>query len=71
MELHERIDHDFTYHPPNATQVAVYESFRATARGFAHHIATECGDSRETTLALTALEQAVMWANAAIARHGL
>lgn len=40
------------------------------AAGFARKILKSCPDSRERSLALTKIEEAVMWANAAIARNG-
>jgi len=60
----------FTYHPPKEGQLEKYESIRTQTRGLAEFMVAECPDSRELSLALTHLEQAVMWANAAIARRG-
>ena len=60
----------FTYHAPKADQPAKYEKLRALALGMAEVIEQECPESRELALALTNLEQAVFWANAAIARRG-
>lgn len=59
----------FTYHPPKSEQVELYHELRQTARIFAAQIITCTPESREQSLALTALEEAVMWANAAIARR--
>lgn len=59
----------FTYHPPVGDQPARYERLRAEARGLAETIDDLCPESREKAFALTNLEQAVMWANAAIARR--
>lgn len=59
----------FTYHPPTGTQPERYEAIRREARDFAAFIVARTPDSREQSLALTALEEAVMWANAAIARR--
>jgi hypothetical protein len=42
---------------------------RDRALNFAAFIEEKCPDSREKSLAITNLEQAVMWANAAIARN--
>jgi hypothetical protein len=69
MSTYQEIEKRFTYHPPvTATQVARYEELRAKAKEFAYLICESCPDSREQSLALTKLEEAVMWANAAIAR---
>ncbi|MEV5707283.1 hypothetical protein [Actinoallomurus sp. NPDC052274] len=63
------IDNRFTYHPPRAGQPAKFEQLRAAARDLAHLINTVCPESREKSLAVTNLEETVMWANASIARH--
>ncbi len=59
----------FTYHAPKLDQPQRYESLRASARKLADEFCANCPPSRELSLALTNLEQAVMWANAAIARN--
>ena len=59
----------FTYHPPNDEQVKKYEQLRGNAGNLAMMISDFCPPGREKQLALTQLEQAVMWANAAIARE--
>lgn len=59
----------FTYHPPQEGQGPRYEEIRQRAHGVALMMTTLCPPSRELSLALTNLEQAVMWANAAIARN--
>ena len=59
----------FTYHAPKQDQVPRYEMFRSEARDLAHTFVTNAPSSRELSLALTKLEEAVMWANAAIARN--
>lgn len=65
----KRIANDFAYHPPRGTQPERYEYLRAVAKKFATDILEDCPNSRERSLALTNLEQAVFWANAAIARN--
>jgi hypothetical protein len=68
--LHERIDHDLTNHAPAGPEViARFERLREVAKELGHSIAAECPASREQSLALTHLEQTVMWAVAAIARN--
>ena len=59
----------FTYHAPKPGQPERYTQIRDTAKEFAVLLVTECPESRELSLALTKLEEAVMWANAAIARN--
>jgi hypothetical protein len=65
----EQIENNFTYHTPKEDQPQRYEHLRALGRELARVINEDCPDSREKSLALTNLEQAVMWANAAIARN--
>lgn len=60
----------FTYHPPIGDQQANYEAIRNHAKHFALMINDICPESREKSLAITALQQTVQWANAAIAIHG-
>ena len=64
----EELNNRFTYHAPKPGQPAKYEFIRGFARDMAGVLVNECPDSRELSLALTKLEEAVMWANASIAR---
>ena len=59
----------FTYHAPKGDQPARYEELRNEARLLAVTISDLCPKSREKSLAITRLEEAVMWANASIARN--
>lgn len=59
----------FTYHAPKGDQANRYEAIRDRAHDLAGWINHYCPDSREKSLAVTALEEAVMWANASIARN--
>lgn len=59
----------FTYHPAKEDQVPRYVLLRSHAFDLAQTINTSCPDSREKSLALTALEESVMWAISAIARN--
>lgn len=67
----EDIENRFTYHPPTEEQVGVYALIRGECHELADFLNLMCPDSREKSLAMTYLEDAVMWANASIARHGL
>jgi len=64
-----RLEKDFTYHPPKGDQPERYLVIREVAGGMALILLGKCPPSRERSLALTALEEAVMWANASIARN--
>ncbi len=68
-EEQARLKKDFTYHPPKPDQIPRYNEIRDFALAFAGELMTKCPPSRERSLALTALEEAVMWANASIARN--
>lgn len=59
----------FTYHPPTEDQALIYEGIRDRGLNFALYLNAHCPDSRELSLAITKIEEAVMWANAAIARN--
>lgn len=59
----------YTYHSPKMDQLSKYETIREKAKTFAEYLIKNCPKSREQSLALTNLEQVVMWANAAIARN--
>ena len=63
------LDTRFTYHSPKEGQPETYTRLRDYAHGLAIMFNNACPDSREKALAMTNLEQAVMWANAAIARR--
>jgi hypothetical protein len=61
---------NFTYHPPLPGQPEKYTEIRETAHTLAVLVQNLCPDSRERSLAITKIEEAVMWANASIARDG-
>lgn len=68
-EERDRLEKDFVYHSLRGDQPARYKIIREMAKDYAARIMTLCPDSREKSLALTKLEEAVMWANASIARN--
>ena len=69
MEQKE-IETRFTYHEPKGDwQMRRYEEIRKRAREFALYLSASCPECRELSLAITKLEEVVMWANAAIARR--
>jgi hypothetical protein len=63
------ITNRFTYHPPKAEQPAVYTGIREAVKAVAEFLNAQCPESREKSLAITHLEEAVFWANASIARE--
>lgn len=60
----------FTYHAPAGDQPERYVRIRAKALELAELITASSKPAREQSLALTKLEEVVMWANAGIARNG-
>jgi len=69
MEIEELVN-CFTYHAPKGDQPSKYERIRAAGLQMANLVNALCPDSRELSLSLTKIDEAVMWANAAIARRG-
>jgi hypothetical protein len=65
----DAVERDFKYHPPKEGQAKRYEAIRNKAKELALMLVRECPDSSEKNLALTKIEEAVMWANASIARN--
>ena len=70
MTKQEQIENNFTYHAPKPGQPEIYGAIRGAAKTLALHMTQACPESRELSLAITKLEEAVFWANAAIARNG-
>ena len=68
MQDHE-LDKRFACHPPKEGQLTKCEELRSRAKSCAALIVRLCPDSRERSIALTKLEESVMWANAAIANE--
>lgn len=64
----DELDRRFRYHPPDEFRVLRHEHARATVRAAAEDLAAMLPPGREASLAVTHLEEALMWANAAIAR---
>lgn len=63
------IEKRFTYHAPKDDQAERYAQIRAMIHGMAIMITELTPPCREQSLAFTHLEEAVFWANAAIARN--
>lgn len=63
------LDHNFKHHAPDADAITCHEAVREAARAMAVRVLQVAEPSRERSLALTKIEEAMMWANAAIARE--
>ncbi|WP_107091994.1 MULTISPECIES: DUF7681 family protein [unclassified Streptomyces] len=66
----EEIERRFGYHPADTPErVAAHEEVRAACRDLALLFDGRLPKGREKALALTLCEQAMFWANAAVARE--
>lgn len=67
--MNQQIKNNFKCRELDLDQLRKYVSILEKAEELAHLIDKRCPNSREKSLALTNLEQAMMWANAAIQRN--
>jgi hypothetical protein len=65
----DKLENNFIYHKPIGDQAERYVEIRDKGKELALLLETLCPTSRELSLAMTNLEQAIMWANASIARN--
>lgn len=65
----DEIERRFTYHQPRGNQAEIYQELRERAKSLALFIIEVVPTSREQSLALTHLEEAIFYANAGIARR--
>ncbi len=70
-DIKDEIANRFTYHAPSANQIVRYQMLRSQAQSLALLILHMTPSSREQSIALTRLQEVVMWANAAIACNEL
>ncbi len=61
------IERRLGFHPATPMNVPVFEQNRREAIHLAMHFDFVLPDGREKSLAITALQEALMWANAAVA----
>lgn len=71
MNLNERIENDFKYHAPNAEKIVDHQHVREAGLLMAQLFVHLLPEGRELSTALTKVEEAVMWANAGIARNNV
>lgn len=67
---YEDLNRRFTAHSVDADAVECMQSVRDAGRAMAVKVRQVAPEGRESALALTKIEEAVFWANAAIAREG-
>lgn len=64
------IEHRFAFHAATTDEKRdAHTSVRQACRRLADHINETCPDGREKSTAVTKLEEAMYWANAALARQ--
>lgn len=69
-ELKQRVYDDFSYHSPTSSKTAdLHDRVRVLLRTVAYDLIDVTPVSREQSLMLTALEEAMHWANAGIAKN--
>lgn len=66
--LDDRIHWDFGYHKPDAAKTEAHEQVRAACKALALYISHQVPEGREQSMAITKVEEAMFWANAALAR---
>lgn len=69
MPDQQEMDKRFSYHAPDAVRQGLHTGWRSEVRALAEYLGEIGSESREKALALTALEEALMWGNAHIARN--
>lgn len=69
-ELMDRVENDFKFHPATEVTGPFHDAIRNELLQTATFIVSHTPAGREQSLALTKLEEAMFWANAAIARAG-
>ena len=67
--LPEEIGTRFNHHAPTGDKISRHETTRARVRALAHLINEDLPDCYEKDNTIKALEEALMWANAGIARR--
>ncbi|MCM3488794.1 hypothetical protein M3689_05670 [Alkalihalophilus marmarensis] len=68
--MNEQIEKKFKYHAPkNQSTILSHETVRNECRHLANTLDEMLPNSREKSLAITKLEEVMMWANASIARN--
>ena len=67
VTLELRVINDFGFHRGTTDTIPKHEAIRQRGLELAQFYIATCPPSRELSLALTALQEAQMWANAAVA----
>ena len=65
----EELVNNYTYHAPDEQKQLDHQTIRTAVFSAATVVNNTCPESREKSLVMTKLEEAMFWANAAIARN--
>lgn len=65
--LHDRVEKDFTHHPPTGRKVEAHERVNELTEQLAHDLVDTVPEGRELHIVLTKLQEVRMWANTGIA----
>lgn len=65
----DRIKNDFGFHPANEVSAPQHAEVRSLCQDLAFKLDDMLPDSREKSLAFTALEEVMHWSNSAIAKQ--
>ena len=68
-DLRSRIENDFADHSANVVRKNRINLLKRLAKNLAHEINQLCPDSREKSIALTHLEECLMWAEASLRKN--
>jgi hypothetical protein len=68
MISRDDIENRFTYHPPSEDRAVKHVQIREHGKALVELLNETVPDGREKSLAITKIEEAVMWANAGLAR---
>jgi len=67
MTTPQEIEDRFRFHAGTEKTIPMHTAVRTQHRGLAHWVNDNVPNSRERSLSLTALQESMMWCNAAIA----
>lgn len=68
--IDQRLDHLFSYHPPDPEDIPRFAAIREAARAYAAVLLQNTPSSADQAAALRAIRESVAWANASIALGG-
>lgn len=68
--MNDKIENNFKHHPPKSKDtIMTHEDVRSECKHLANMLDSLLPESREKSIAMTKLEEVMMWSNASIARN--